>query len=109
IVCVVLLFSVSVYRQYLLSFPTRRSSDLIMHRVQTVLFHVGAEISTPLDREVAWKLEQRHIDELEKQIDEWNEQLPELKQFILRSEEHTSELQSREISYAVFCLKKKKK
>src|SRR5690606_41188953 len=25
-----------------------------------------------------------------------------------RSEEHTSELQSREISYAVFCLKKKK-
>src|SRR5690606_41079255 len=26
----------------------------------------------------------------------------------LRSEEHTSELQSREISYAVFCLKKKK-
>lgn len=57
----------------------------IMHRVQTVLFHVGAEISTPLDREVAWKLEQRHIDELEKQIDEWNEQLPELKQFILPS------------------------
>lgn len=57
----------------------------IMHRVQTVLFHVGAEISTPLDREVAWKLEQRHIDELEKLIDEWNEQLPELKQFILPS------------------------
>src|SRR3712207_8893527 len=27
----------------------------------------------------------------------------------LRSEEHTSELQSRNISYAVFCLKKKKK
>src|SRR3712207_9476676 len=26
-----------------------------------------------------------------------------------RSEEHTSELQSRNISYAVFCLKKKKK
>src|SRR5436309_12413840 len=27
----------------------------------------------------------------------------------MRSEEHTSELQSREISYAVFCLKKKRK
>src|SRR3712207_7316738 len=27
----------------------------------------------------------------------------------VRSEEHTSELQSRHISYAVFCLKKKKK
>src|SRR3712207_7977017 len=30
-------------------------------------------------------------------------------QLLLRSEEHTSELQSRNISYAVFCLKKKKK
>src|SRR5690606_41777568 len=28
---------------------------------------------------------------------------------VCRSEEHTSELQSREISYAVFCLKKKNK
>src|SRR3712207_8430877 len=27
---------------------------------------------------------------------------------VVRSEEHTSELQSRNISYAVFCLKKKK-
>src|SRR5690606_40870937 len=27
-------------------------------------------------------------------------------QFLVRSEEHTSELQSREIPYAVFCLKK---
>src|SRR5216110_4037711 len=33
-----------------------------------------------------------------------------LRPAVLRSEEHTSELQSRElISYAVFCLKKKKK
>src|SRR5436309_10824451 len=40
----------------------------------------------------------------------WGE--PHSKRFIQidieRSEEHTSELQSREISYAVFCLKKKK-
>src|SRR2546430_13255558 len=28
---------------------------------------------------------------------------------VVRSEEHTSELQSQSISYAVFCLKKKKK
>src|SRR3712207_7139552 len=34
---------------------------------------------------------------------------PELRTLVvdLRSEEHTSELQSRNISYAVFCLKKK--
>lgn len=56
-----------------------------MYRIQTILFHVGAEVSTPADREVAWKLEQRHIDELEAQIDEWNKGLPELTQFILPS------------------------
>lgn len=57
----------------------------IMYRIQTILFHVGAEVSTPSDREVAWKLEQKHIDELEAQIDEWNKELPELTQFILPS------------------------
>src|SRR5690606_39299996 len=34
--------------------------------------------------------------------------LPQAIQHRERSEEHTSELQSREISYAVFCLKKKR-
>src|SRR3546814_9910982 len=36
-------------------------------------------------------------------------QLPDMREVALRSEEHTSELQSlMRISYAVFCLKKKK-
>lgn len=56
-----------------------------MYRVQTILFHVGAEISTPKEREVAWKLKKEHITELEEQIDEWSEGLPPLKQFILPS------------------------
>jgi len=56
-----------------------------LYRVQTILFHVGAELSTPSDREVAWKLKKSHIDELEKQIDEWSEQLPPLTNFILPS------------------------
>src|SRR5690625_5200673 len=56
-----------------------------MYRIQTILFHVGAEVSTPTDREVAWKLEERHIEELEEQIDMWSENLPPLKQFILPS------------------------
>src|SRR5699024_5514172 len=38
-----------------------------LYRVQTVLFHVGAELSTPSDREVAWKLKEAHITELEEQ------------------------------------------
>jgi|SRR5690606_609395 cob(I)alamin adenosyltransferase len=56
-----------------------------MHRVQTILFHVGAELATPADKEVAWKLKKEHIDELEKQIDEWDQHLEPLKQFILPS------------------------
>ncbi|WP_330949673.1 cob(I)yrinic acid a,c-diamide adenosyltransferase [Virgibacillus sp. MG-45] len=54
-----------------------------MHRIQTILFHVGAELATPSDKEVTWKLKQEHIDELEKQIDAWDATLPELKNFIL--------------------------
>src|SRR5690625_1310743 len=56
-----------------------------LYRVQTNLFHVGAELSTPSDREVAWKLKKSHIDELEMQIDKWSEQLPPLTNFILPS------------------------
>lgn len=56
-----------------------------MHRVQTILFHVGSELATPKDREVAWKLKEEHIQELEEQIDEWDPQLPMLKNFILPS------------------------
>lgn len=56
-----------------------------LHRVQTILFHVGAELSTPKEREVAWKLTDNHITELEEQIDEWSKALPPITQFILPS------------------------
>lgn len=56
-----------------------------MHRVQTILFHVGAELSTPKEKEVAWKLTEKHITELEEQIDEWSKVLPPINQFILPS------------------------
>lgn len=60
-----------------------------MHRIQTILFHVGSELATPPDREVAWKLSEAHVKELEEQIDKWDETLPSLTQFILPSG-HTS-------------------
>ena len=56
-----------------------------LHRVQTILFHVGSELSTPEDREVQWELKQKHIDDLEDKIDAWDAQLEPLKQFILPS------------------------
>lgn len=57
----------------------------IMHRVQTILFHVGSELATPNDREVVWKLKKEHVEELERQIDAWDKQLTPLKNFILPS------------------------
>ncbi|WP_080873805.1 cob(I)yrinic acid a,c-diamide adenosyltransferase [Oceanobacillus timonensis] len=56
-----------------------------LHQVQTILFHVGAELSTPKDKEVYWKLKQNHIDAMEAQIDEWDKSLEPLKNFILPS------------------------
>lgn len=61
-----------------------------MYRVQTILFHVGAELATPNDREVAWKLKEEHVQELEDQIDEWDQYLPPLQNFILPSGHRTS-------------------
>lgn len=56
-----------------------------MHRAQTILFHVGAELATPIDKEVTWKLKQEHIDELEEQMDTWDKNLEMLRNFILPS------------------------
>ncbi|MFZ3578010.1 cob(I)yrinic acid a,c-diamide adenosyltransferase [Virgibacillus sp. DJP39] len=62
----------------------------VMHRVQTILFHVGAELATPSDKEVKWKLKDEYIQELENQIDEWDKELAPLKNFILPSGHCTS-------------------
>ncbi|WP_226585168.1 cob(I)yrinic acid a,c-diamide adenosyltransferase [Halobacillus litoralis] len=57
----------------------------VMQKVQTVLFHVGAELATPQGKEVAWKVKNEHIEQLEKQIDLWDKELDPLKNFILPS------------------------
>ncbi|SET70602.1 cob(I)alamin adenosyltransferase [Salinibacillus kushneri] len=56
-----------------------------MQRIQTILFHVGAELATPEGKEVTWKLKQEHIEELEKEIDKIDQHLTPLKNFILPS------------------------
>jgi cob(I)alamin adenosyltransferase len=57
----------------------------ILRRVQNELFNLGCELATP-DPERRAKLpriEQRHIDALERDIDAVNDDLPALKSFVL--------------------------
>ncbi|MCJ8009162.1 cob(I)yrinic acid a,c-diamide adenosyltransferase [Lederbergia wuyishanensis] len=53
------------------------------HKVQTALFHVGAELSTPTGKEVKWKLSEEDLKELEMVIDQLDGALPPLSNFIL--------------------------
>lgn len=60
-----------------------RELEEVFHRIQTVLFHVGAELATPEGKEVKWKLKEEDIEYLEHTIDLWEENLPALRNFIL--------------------------
>ncbi|WP_078381739.1 cob(I)yrinic acid a,c-diamide adenosyltransferase [Sutcliffiella halmapala] len=53
------------------------------HSIQTVLFHVGAELATPPGKEVKWKLTEKHIVNLEEEMDMLDAKLPPLKNFVL--------------------------
>ena len=75
------------------------SSILIQFSSQTQL-QESQELQEARSRSIAQSIETK--------VDNLQEELQYLER-VRRSEEHTSELQSREtISYAVFCLKKKK-
>ncbi|MBS4220135.1 cob(I)yrinic acid a,c-diamide adenosyltransferase [Bacillus sp. FJAT-49711] len=54
-----------------------------LHKVQTTLFHVGAELSTPAGKKVKWVLQATDIEELEKTIDLLEGDIPPLSNFIL--------------------------
>lgn len=64
-------------------FPEKKEAEEVFHKVQTALFHVGAELSTPANKEVKWKIKQEDIEELEHTIDKWDSALPPLNNFIL--------------------------
>lgn len=55
----------------------------ILHRIQTAIFHVGAEISTPVGKEVKWTVSVEDVSEMEVIMDQWNDKLPPLQNFIL--------------------------
>ncbi len=65
------------------NFQLKEIIEKAYHKIQTNLFHVGAELATPKGKEVKWTLCPADIEEMEKQIDEWNESLPALTNFIL--------------------------
>jgi cob(I)alamin adenosyltransferase len=57
----------------------------IVKRVQNELFNLGSDLATRLEdrhpRQAV--IEARHVEALEREIDGWNEHLPELRSFIL--------------------------
>jgi cob(I)alamin adenosyltransferase len=62
-----------------------RKAELLgsFHNIQTVLFHVGAELATPAGKEVKWKLTEKHVKTLEDELDELDATLKPLSNFIL--------------------------
>jgi cob(I)alamin adenosyltransferase len=64
-------------------FEDKNNFEHIFYKIQTTLFHVGAELATPTGKEVKWKLKDEDIAELEQQIDQWDSELPALTNFIL--------------------------
>ncbi|WP_433748268.1 cob(I)yrinic acid a,c-diamide adenosyltransferase [Falsibacillus pallidus] len=64
-------------------FEGKEELENAFHRIQTALFHVGAELATPSGKEVKWKVEEGDISFLEGLIDKWEESLEPLKNFIL--------------------------
>lgn len=58
---------------------------VVVQRVQSELFTVGADLATPLKAKTAWivRVGPEMIAALEVEIDAWQGQLPELKNFVL--------------------------
>src|SRR5207248_3507171 len=93
------------------SFPTRRSSDLPQRVVAAAVEGASrhsAKIADPGNGHVDQPVEELPHARAP-QGDHAADWLALAQLEVGRSEEHTSELSHRTISYAVFCLKKKKK
>jgi cob(I)alamin adenosyltransferase len=56
-----------------------------LRRIQNELFNLGSDLATlPADRHPQRpRVEPRHVEALEREMDAWNESLPELRSFIL--------------------------
>src|SRR5206468_11176454 len=89
------------------SFPTRRSSDLMeagaaeviqpeQEAASTLIRHALERLSLPRDRVLAYLNRYRGaMESVDADREGPGAGLPQIRQIVLRSEEHTSELQSR--------------
>ena len=55
----------------------------VLARVQNELFDLGADLSAPMEHESRLRVTQAQVEALERDCDDFNEDLPELKSFIL--------------------------
>ncbi|HEX2621184.1 MAG TPA: cob(I)yrinic acid a,c-diamide adenosyltransferase [Phototrophicaceae bacterium] len=64
---------------------TSDQTNIRLEQVQNQLFHLGADLATPLDAKAEWvvRVDTATIDWLENGIDQMTAELPSLKQFIL--------------------------
>jgi cob(I)alamin adenosyltransferase len=67
------------------AFKPHPTTDAWLERIQRQLFHLGADLSTPLDAKSDWvvRMDAETVQSLEIGIDDLTAQLPELKNFIL--------------------------
>nr|WP_228006670.1 cob(I)yrinic acid a,c-diamide adenosyltransferase [Brevibacillus borstelensis] len=55
----------------------------VFHVIQTKLFHIGAELATPVGKQVGWPIQEEDVLFLEGEIDKLDAALPQLTNFIL--------------------------
>jgi len=73
------------------SFNTVKKIDVLLHDVQRDLFTLGADLATPATSGPA-RISQIEISRLEKDIDTFERELPELKHFILPGGNRTASM-----------------
>ena len=70
--------------------PRRKGAEVVLDeidhqlsRIQQELFNLGAELATGEPEKITLRVDDRHVDRLEKELDAWNGPLPPLQSFIL--------------------------
>lgn len=75
---------VGLARAHLEGEPGEDELDPVLGALQEDLFVVGADLATPMDaKPVVERIDESHVEALEERIDRFEDDLPELKRFIL--------------------------